>query len=72
MLAAIETRIAADRVTLEIALAPEDGAGLAWLYENGEVLRRKEGRTGRVTIALRVGPERVERIVQRFPKAKTL
>ena len=72
LLAAIETRIAADRVTLEIALAPEDGAGLAWLYENGEVLRRKEGRTGRVTIALRVGPERVERIVQRFPKAKTL
>ena len=70
LLAAIERRVAAGRTMLEVVVPPEDGAGLAWLYENGEVLARKTGRTGKVTVAIRVGPERVERILRRFPGAK--
>ncbi len=69
LLASIERRIAAGRRMLEIVVPPEDGAGLAWLYENGEVLRRIDRRDGGVVIHLRVGPERVERVMRRFPGA---
>ena len=70
LLASIERRVAAGRTMLEVVVPAEDGAGLAWLYENGEVLHRKAGRTGKVTVQIRVGPERVERILRRFPDAK--
>ncbi len=69
LLAAIQTRVASGRTMLEIELAPEDGAGLAWLYENGEVLRRTERPEGGLVVSARVSPERVERVLRRFPKA---
>ena len=71
LLAAIERRVAASRTLLEVAVPAGDGAGLAWLYENGEVLSRKNGRDGRVVVTIRVGAERVERVLRRFPDAKT-
>ncbi|MCB1466448.1 MAG: hypothetical protein KDK08_04715 [Rhizobiaceae bacterium] len=54
---------------LRVKVPAADGAGLAWLYENGEVLTRKTGRDGSLTIDIRVGPERVERVLRRFPNA---
>lgn len=72
LLAAIERRLSAGRVTLEIDLAPEDGAGIAWLYENGEVLRRTTRKDGGLTLAVRVAPDRAERVLQRFPGARTV
>jgi GTP-binding protein HflX len=66
----IERRVASGRSVLEVVVPPEDGAGLAWLYENGEVLNRRTDRQGRVTVDLRVGPERVERVLRRFPAAR--
>ena len=71
LLAAIERRVAASRTLLEVAVPAGDGAGLAWLYKNGEVLSRKNGRDGRVVVTIRVGAERVERVLRRFPDAKT-
>ncbi len=70
LMASIERRVASGRTVLEVVVPPEDGAGLAWLYENGEVLNRRADRQGRVTVDLRVGPERVERVLRRFPKAR--
>ena len=69
LLASIERRVAAGRRMLEIVVPTEDGAGLAWLYENGEVLHRIDRKDGRVVVHLRVGPERIERVMRRFPGA---
>ncbi len=40
--AELDARLAAGMETLELSLAPTDGAGLAWLYEHGEVVRRDD------------------------------
>ncbi|MDE2578439.1 MAG: GTPase HflX [Hyphomicrobiales bacterium] len=69
LLGEVEERLAAGRTTLRVTLAADDGAGLAWLYENGEVLARKQGRTGKTTVDIRVGPERVERVMRKFASA---
>jgi len=71
LLASIETRVASERKLMRVKVPAEDGAGLAWLYENGEVLARKAGRDGSLAIDIRVGPERVERVLRRFPDAHT-
>ena len=70
LLAAIESRMASERKLLRVKVPAADGAGLAWRYENGEVLARKPGRDGSLSIDLRVGPERVERVLRRFPDAR--
>ena len=69
LLAAIESRMASERRLLHVKVPAADGAGLAWLYENGEVLARKAARDGSLAIDIRVGPERVERVLRRFPDA---
>ncbi|MFT4097406.1 MAG: GTPase HflX [Rhodoblastus sp.] len=72
LLAAIESRMASERKLLRVKVRSDDGAGLAWLYENGEVLARKPGRNGALAIDIRVGPERVERVLRRFPDAQAV
>jgi GTP-binding protein HflX len=42
LLAAIDTRIAEGMEVADYAIAPEDGARLAWLYEHGEVIERDD------------------------------
>ena len=43
LLAAIDARIAAGMEQADYALAPADGASIAWLYEHGEVVERADG-----------------------------
>ena len=43
LLAAIDARLAAGMEQADYALAPADGAGIAWLYEHGEVVERADG-----------------------------
>jgi GTP-binding protein HflX len=40
---AIDQRLAAAMEEVSYALAPEDGARIAWLYQHGEVTRREDG-----------------------------
>ncbi|KAF0231211.1 MAG: GTP-binding protein [Beijerinckiaceae bacterium] len=70
LLAEIERRLAEGRETLDITLDAGDGAGLAWLYENAEVLARRNGRTGKVTLKIRAGKTEMGRITRRFPGVK--
>ena len=35
------------------------GADLAWLYENGEVLERRTGETGDMSVTVRLTPEKL-------------
>ncbi len=49
----LDRRLAAGMETLELNLAPSDGAGLAWLYEHGEVVRRDDAEDAiRLTVRL--------------------
>ena len=40
-----------------------------WVYENGEVLSRTARDDGSLEIIVRLAPEKIERLVQRFPDA---
>ncbi len=70
LLVRIEDRLAKDTTNYLITLDPTDGAGLAWLYTQGEVLERREDTNGRILAMLRVPPQRKDKVLQRFPGAK--
>jgi GTP-binding protein HflX len=53
--AALDARLAAGMVVAEVALAPADGARLAWLYRHGEVLERAET-DGLIRLTVRLSP----------------
>lgn len=67
--AAIEARLASGRGIFEVAVHPANGAGLNWLYENTEVMRKTAGDSGIVHLQVRVPPERAGRLRQKFPSA---
>lgn len=69
LLADIERRLAQGRETLSVTLDADDGEGLAWLYQNAEVLSRRTGRTGKVMLRVRVGAADAARVKRRFPTA---
>ena len=70
LVSGLETRLAKGHTTLSLSVSAADGAGLAWLYEQCEVLERKTTRAGNAKLVVRVAPERVERVLARFPGAK--
>ncbi|WP_456316370.1 GTPase HflX [Teichococcus vastitatis] len=61
---ALDTRLAAGMETVEYALSIEDGAGLAWLYQHGEVLDRAD-KEGRMLVTVRLAPADRARFEQR-------
>ena len=65
----IEGVLAANRVVIDIDLAPEDGKGLAWLHAHAEVLARETRADGGASLTVRVAPERIDDIHRRFPSA---
>jgi GTPase len=67
--AAIETRLANDRIVFDIALDPANGAGLNWLHENTEVMGKSTAADGSVHMRVRVVPERAEPVRRKFPAA---
>jgi GTP-binding protein HflX len=65
--AAIEDRLAAGRVLLELVLDTADGAGVSWLHRHTEVISKTIDRTsGRVTMTVRVEPEKARAVRERF------
>ena len=66
----IETWLAEGREVFAVDVAPTDGSGLHWLYENGEVLSRTEREDGSLRLQIRVASARVERLRYRFPSAE--
>jgi GTP-binding protein HflX len=70
LLARIERELATGSVNLLVEVAPADGAGLAWLYTQGEVLERRDGGEGATLILLRVQPQRRDKVIARFPGAR--
>jgi GTP-binding protein HflX len=65
LLAAIEHRLAATRITLDLSIDASDGAGISWLHRNSEVLT-KELRDGRFDMTVRVDETKRDIVVNRF------
>ena len=70
LLAAIEGRLALGRPSYEVAVAPEDGEGLAWLHANTEILDRAVTEEGRTLARIRLTPGKEPRFLSRFPQAR--
>ncbi len=72
LLATIERRLAVHSTSLNVDLDPSDGRGLNWLYETTEILARQDGEDGTIHLTVRVAPERMARVQNRFPGAERL
>jgi GTP-binding protein HflX len=55
LLAAIDARLAAGRQTVDLRLRHDEGARLAWLYDHGEVIERREDE-GHVYVRVALDP----------------
>jgi GTPase len=62
--AEIEKRLNRRRQTLEIALKPEEGSLSNWIYENCEVVARKDLGEGVTALRLRIAPEKRDRLAR--------
>ncbi|MFC0387911.1 GTPase HflX [Muricoccus vinaceus] len=60
----LDQRVAAGYVTEAFTLAPGDGAGLAWLYEHGEVIERSDADDA-IRVSVRLSPTDLARFAQR-------
>jgi GTP-binding protein HflX len=69
LLAAIEDRLAATRVTLNLTIDAGDGAGISWLHRNTEVLDKEMRDDGRVSMTVRVEESRRDATLRKFGKA---
>jgi GTPase len=65
LLDAIEHRLAAARVTLDLSIDAADGAGISWLHRNSEVLD-KQLLDGRFAMTVRVDESKRDIVVSRF------
>jgi GTP-binding protein HflX len=61
---ALDARLAAGMETAEFRLAPTDGAGIAWLYEHGEVVARADAEEA-IRLTVRLSPADRARFDQR-------
>jgi GTPase len=65
--AAIEARLAAGRVLIELELDPADGAGISWLHRHTEVIGKGlNERTGRIAMTVRADADKAKAVMQRF------
>jgi GTP-binding protein HflX len=62
--AALDQRLAAGLEVAEYRLAPSDGAGIAWLYEHGEVIARDDTEEA-IRLTVRLSPAARARFEQR-------
>jgi GTP-binding protein HflX len=67
LLAAIEDRLAAAKVTLQLTVDAADGAGMSWLHRHTEVLD-KHLDEGRYTVTVRVDDDRSEGVMRKFKR----
>ena len=70
LIAAVETRISANRLTFTLDLDPADGEGISWLHRHAEVLDKSLRDDGRFAVTVRVDPAKAERVRNRFGLTK--
>jgi GTP-binding protein HflX len=65
----LDAKLGEGRVSLEISLPAEEGAALAWLHAQGEVVESRLGDDGRLSLIVRLDPEDLGRFVKRYGHA---
>ena len=64
---AIETRLAAGRVVIELILEAADGAGVSWLHRHTEVIGKAVNQeSGQVAMTVRTAADRANAVRERF------
>jgi GTPase len=67
--AAIETRLSAGRVLIELDIDPADGAGVSWLHRHTEVIRKTmDENSGRIAMTVRAAPDRADSVRAKFAR----
>ncbi|HUN49615.1 MAG TPA: GTPase HflX [Candidatus Sulfotelmatobacter sp.] len=66
LLAELDRLLAQERTILDLAIAPAEGAMLAWLYEHGQVLRRRDSAEGEVQLGVALDAANLARFERRF------
>jgi GTPase len=65
--AAIETRLAAGRVVIELSVDTTDGAGVSWLHRHTEVIHKAiDEKSGRIAMTVRAEPSRANAVRAKF------
>src|ERR1700744_892996 len=67
LLAAFETAVTRDNITLSLKLDAADGSALAFAYRHSQVLERRD-RGGKISLSLRIHPDDLGRFESRFPR----
>lgn len=66
LVAEVERRLVGDRPVFEVVVDPADGAGLAWLYEHGEVLDRNDAPEDGLHLKVRMPDKFVDGMMGRY------
>jgi GTP-binding protein HflX len=66
LVAEIETRLAASRITLDLVLDPADGAGVSWLHRHTEVMTKTLRDDGAFAMTVRADPANAEKVRAKF------
>ena len=66
LLAEIEAKLAASRVTLDLVLDVADGAGLSWLHRHTEVMAKSLREDGGFAVTVRADPANAEKVRAKF------
>jgi GTP-binding protein HflX len=66
LIAEIETRLAASRVTLDLVLDVADGAGVSWLHRHTEVMTKTLRDDGGLAMTVRADPANAEKVRAKF------
>jgi GTPase len=70
---AIEARVAAGRVLIEVSVDGADGAGVSWLHRHTEVIRKAiDEVSGRVAMTVRADPGRAGEVQERFANGRVV
>jgi GTP-binding protein HflX len=68
--AAIEARLAAGRVLIELELDPADGAGVSWLHRHTEVIHKTmDEDSGRIAMTVRADADKAGAVRAKFARA---
>lgn len=65
LLEVLDQRMAENWPVLDVSIGVEDGAGLAWLYEHGEVVERHD-EDDAIHLKVRMNPANAERLARRL------
>jgi GTP-binding protein HflX len=68
--AEIEIRLSENRLVLDLALDPADGAGLSWLYRHAEVLEKALRDDGLLAVTVRADRAKAELVRAKFGRSR--